>query len=165
LNPASSYICHSCGKKHGRHAVPHEGATWHLGDCDYCGAIGVPVAEPRDYGGLRRAGEGSANTRLISQVMDQFDFELVHKAMRALDWRWLSPGSPAPGSLEAPTISQIKQKARSLLTRMVAKPENLGMGDSGFMVNVLGYDIGTGAFDGLSLQFTVEKTYAYFDEL
>lgn len=55
-----NYICHSCGEAYGgwyKRGVyigpPHHCATYHKGTCEICGAMDVPVTEPRDYGYLR----------------------------------------------------------------------------------------------------------------
>jgi hypothetical protein len=55
-----NWICHECGVayggwyKKGTYIGPKlHYATVHQGNCDLCGAIDVPVTEPRDYGYLR----------------------------------------------------------------------------------------------------------------
>ena len=42
------WICGTCGRKHGK-KLPML-ATYHIGDCGWCGAEHVSVTEPRDYG-------------------------------------------------------------------------------------------------------------------
>jgi hypothetical protein len=50
-----TWICKTCGCLHGnRPSASQHGATWHLGECDVCGACGVEVTEPRDFGDLRK---------------------------------------------------------------------------------------------------------------
>lgn len=52
----------------------------------------------------------------INDLLDAFDFERVHRAMRALNWRWgLDPG-------EAPTVSDLRRCARLLRD---AKPDDV----------------------------------------
>lgn len=48
----------------------------------------------------------------IDDIMDNFDFDEVHKAMTLLGWRWYVPKNR---SFEIPTINEIKRRARSLL--------------------------------------------------
>lgn len=45
----------------------------------------------------------------INDLLDAFDFERVHRAMVALNWRW----GPDPG--EVPTVSDLRRCARRLL--------------------------------------------------
>jgi len=46
------WICHECGRKHGRGWPEGHVATFHAGTCDICGQSAT-VTEPRDYGHLR----------------------------------------------------------------------------------------------------------------
>lgn len=42
-------VCMECGKNFGSR-IPENGTTWHQGTCEICGARGVPVTQPRDFG-------------------------------------------------------------------------------------------------------------------
>lgn len=42
------WICSPCGHKHGPE-VPLL-ASYHEGECGWCGGVNIPVTEPRDYG-------------------------------------------------------------------------------------------------------------------
>ena len=44
----------------------------------------------------------------IEYILDTFNFERVHIAMLALDWKWRDP-------LAVPTIARLKQRAKFLL--------------------------------------------------
>jgi hypothetical protein len=44
----------------------------------------------------------------IDYILDTFNFERVHIAMLALDWKWRDP-------LAVPTIARLKQRAKFLL--------------------------------------------------
>ena len=44
---------------------------------------------------------------MIRDIMDEFDFDKVHKAMKALDWRWVGTG--------VPTIDELRNGAHHLL--------------------------------------------------
>lgn len=43
-----AWICSPCGQRLGKR-IP-TCATFHMGECGWCAAAGVPVTEPRDYG-------------------------------------------------------------------------------------------------------------------
>jgi len=60
-NGYPEWICDTCGHTYGQwhqkgtYTGPaHWCATFHVGECEVCGAKDVSVTEPRDYGGLRR---------------------------------------------------------------------------------------------------------------
>ena len=54
---------------------------------------------------------------LIDDVIDEFDFEKVHIAMTALDWKWAIPATSLDESInpEVPTLVRLKEFARYLL--------------------------------------------------
>ena len=54
---------------------------------------------------------------LIDDVIDEFNFEKVHIAMTALDWKWAIPATSLDESinLEVPTLVRLKEFARYLL--------------------------------------------------
>jgi hypothetical protein len=43
----------------------------------------------------------------INEIMETFDFEMVHRVMKFLDWEWHSSG--------VPSIETLKDQARELL--------------------------------------------------
>ena len=43
-----SWICADCGRKYGSRVPTF--ATYHYGECGWCGLESGPVTEPRDYG-------------------------------------------------------------------------------------------------------------------
>lgn len=51
---------------------------------------------------------------LIDDIIDKFNFEKVHKAMTALDWKWAIPVTGDDGSLilQVPTLVRLKEFAR-----------------------------------------------------
>ncbi len=52
------------------------------------------------------------NKEILDEVLDEFDFEKVQRAMTALDWRWgVQP--------EPPSIGELRRKARELLNQVV----------------------------------------------
>lgn len=50
--------------------------------------------------------------KMLDSIMDNFDFEKVHNAMLALDWRWASVG-------DVPTVEEIEDEAARLLWDVV----------------------------------------------
>jgi hypothetical protein len=55
---------------------------------------------------------------LIDDVIYEFDFEKVHIAMTALDWKWAIPPTSLgdPIELQIPTLVRLKEAARWQLT-------------------------------------------------
>lgn len=49
---------------------------------------------------------------MIDEVLDDFNFERVHCAMTAIDWKWQTTGG---NGLAVPTIARLKARARILL--------------------------------------------------
>jgi len=58
----------------------------------------------------------------IDYILDTFNFERVHVAMLALDWKWRDP-------LAVPTIARLKQRAKILLE--VAYKEHITIATGG----------------------------------
>jgi hypothetical protein len=51
---------------------------------------------------------------LIDDIIDEFNFEKVHKTMTALDWKWAIPVTGDDGSLilQVPNLARLKEFAR-----------------------------------------------------
>jgi len=91
----------------------------------------------------------------IDYIMDNFDFSRVHKAMKALNWKW------AGANYEVPEESDLRSTARRLL-------EDVAVMD-------IGYWIATGGFvaskeedeDGhyLTLMFRITETRGFNEEI
>ena len=64
----------------------------------------------------------------IDEIMDNFDFERVHKMMLASDWKW-----SGDDGFCVPDISEIRKTARQLLYRTVDDRLS-GCGTGGFNV-------------------------------
>jgi hypothetical protein len=57
---------------------------------------------------------------LINDVIEKFEFEKVHIAMTALDWKWIAPnGAITNQSMAVPTIARLKQTATQVLTSSI----------------------------------------------
>lgn len=61
---------------------------------------------------------------LIDNILDEFDFERVHKAMVALNWQWHNTDG-------VPTIGDLRRTARDLL-RTVVQDNHVMVGSGGF---------------------------------
>ena len=81
---------------------------------------------------------------LIDDIMDNFDFEKVHKVMTFLNWKWAMLDGYA-----IPSISDIRSRARDRLKTVLL--EKYGYCESGGLV-ARKYDDGT-----ISLEFKIES--------
>lgn len=66
----------------------------------------------------------------IDEIMDNFEFEKVHKAMAVLGWKWHS----VDDGPRVPTVKELRAGARRLLRDCCADPERAGMATGGFRV-------------------------------
>lgn len=62
---------------------------------------------------------------MIDEILDEFDFEKVHRVMVALDWQWY-------GIDGVPSIGDLRRQARSLLQKVVDSKDTLSVGTGGF---------------------------------
>lgn len=49
---------------------------------------------------------------MIDEILDEFDFEKVHRVMQAISWSWYDTDG-------APTVAELRRCARSLLKQVV----------------------------------------------
>ncbi len=62
------------------------------------------------------------NDKIIDEIMDEFEFEIVHRTMKALEWTW-------HGSVESPSIGDLRRAARGLLQELLkGNSHYVGMG-------------------------------------
>jgi hypothetical protein len=64
----------------------------------------------------------------IEDIMTHFDFEKVHKAMEAVNWKWGFPASKAT----IPTVKDLKERAREFLERLVKDGKDSYIMSGGF---------------------------------
>lgn len=87
----------------------------------------------------------------IDYIMDNFDFEKVHKAMNALDWKWSSSNG-------IPEIYDLRRTARSLLKSAWVYgqngAENPRTGTGGFWAEYGKHDDGS---EWLELNFQITQ--------
>lgn len=122
-----AWICHDCGVKYCNGATTGHRATYHLDDCQCCGAKNVPCSEPRDYNHFKQwpiepknessllSAENNEPTLqdLVNPVLEGFDFDKVQRVMQVVDWKWAFTRSN--GSLSVPSVDDLKDRARVLL--------------------------------------------------
>lgn len=160
-----AWVCNNCGTKHGRwwatgHYTGPEThyATYHIGDCEFCGTRSVPVTEPRDFGGLQSSSE--ASNILVNKVLKDFDFQRVQEMMAAVEWKWITP----TGALEVPSVEKMRQSAKAMLTRLVNDPKNAITATGGLWAEKHEWDPKTRDYGGLVLRFVYEEAEAWWEE-
>ena len=52
------------------------------------------------------------STEIINEILDEFDFEKVHRTMKVLEWTWY-------GSDGVPSIGDLRRQARELLQELL----------------------------------------------
>lgn len=62
---------------------------------------------------------------MIEEIVDEFDFEKVHRVMLALNWQWHHTKG-------VPEIADLRRTARSLLKQVVESKGTLSVGTGGF---------------------------------
>ena len=60
--------------------------------------------------------------KAVDNIMDWFDFEKVHKTMRALRWEWVGAEE------KIPCQGEIREKARQMLTQAIETEMSIGSG-------------------------------------
>ena len=63
------------------------------------------------------------STELIDEILDEFNFQDVHRAMKALNWTWY-------GSDDSPSIGDLRRQSRKLLQELL-KDNNQCVGTGG----------------------------------
>ena len=61
---------------------------------------------------------------IIDDIMDNFDFERVNRAMLLLDWKWVEHET---GAFEVPHISLLRKRARGLLKEAMESKQSFYM--------------------------------------
>jgi len=52
------------------------------------------------------------NKNEIDEILDEFDFEIVHRTMKALNWKWSDLD-------DVPSIGDLRRQARELLLDLI----------------------------------------------
>jgi hypothetical protein len=127
----------------------------------------VPCTEPRDYGGFKQwpLAEDidpwpSPKTLddLIEPVLNHFEFEKVHRAMKVLDWKWIGLGGE---DFDVPSIDRMRETARNLLVSVVKSRSQYRIAATGGFYAEKIEDIDP-ADNGLILRFVLSESESYF---
>jgi len=85
---------------------------------------------------------------MVAAVMEDFDFDRVHRVMMNLEWKW-----DIDGSMIAPSIYRLMKNAERLLREAAqhyGEQECFSLGSGGFMAHLSG--------DELTLEFILTST-------
>jgi hypothetical protein len=74
---------------------------------------------------------------IIADILDEFDFDKVHKVMEFLDWTWFKDDMQSPA--EVPTKGDLRKQARRLMNNCI-EHEECSTGTKGFHVRKSTYD-------------------------
>lgn len=96
----------------------------------------------------------------IDDILDHFNFDKVHKAMQALDWKWV-----AEDGFAIPEVYQLRKEARRLM-EMVS--DNLAKGNDEYYVGTGGFVAKGRRFPGdpkkyLTLYFYIDEQRSLYD--
>jgi hypothetical protein len=78
-------------------------------------------------------------TKMISEIMEEFDFQRVRTTMNALNWTWR-------GSKQPPTLSELQETAEDLLISAID-----GIQRERDMQPNVSYCAGTGGFEAIAI--------------
>lgn len=74
---------------------------------------------------------------LINEVLDNFDFEKVHKVMTFLDWKWFSYSE---STMEVPSIAKLVRTAQQYLEMAYDGLEKIEHNEHSYMVGSGGFE-------------------------
>ena len=74
---------------------------------------------------------------LINEVLDNFDFEKVHKVMTFLEWKWFSYSE---STIEVPSIAKLVRTAQQYLEMAYAGLEKIEHNEHSYMVGSGGFE-------------------------
>jgi len=93
--------------------------------------------------------------RMKKEILDNFDFEKVHKVMTLLDWRWYSSAEN-----KVPNIEQMKNMVRSLF-KSLEHPDCDAVSCGGFS---LYYDTEFAEKDSVKLEFSITSYTSFLTD-
>lgn len=92
--------------------------------------------------------------KIIEEIIDCTNFEKIHKAMEALDWRWATVGG------KVPTEEELKEQARNLLKTTFERKCDTATG--GFWTEYIEAD--EDGSEGASLSFRIDNTSVWLNK-
>ena len=75
---------------------------------------------------------------LINEVLDNFDFERVHKVMTFLNWKWISLSE---GTNEVPSLAKLVRTAQQYLEMAYDGLEKIEHNEHSYMVGCGGFEV------------------------
>jgi len=91
--------------------------------------------------------------KAIEDIVENFDYEKVHKVMKFLNWTWLdNPESPSVGKMVLETSKELKDS----YNKCVENKSNYFCKSGGFCYNVF-WDSEKQEVDSIELQFQVDS--------
>lgn len=93
--------------------------------------------------------------KMVAAVMEDFDFDTVHRVMVNIDWKW----DIGDGEMTVPSMYRIMRMAERLLRQAAEHYDNeaqFSCGSGGFMAHLDGTT--------LTLQFVLKEMTSYADD-
>ena len=75
---------------------------------------------------------------LINEVLDNFDFERVHKVMTFLNWKWISLSEDTN---EVPSLAKLVRSAQQYLSMAYDGLEKIEHNEHSYMVGCGGFEV------------------------
>lgn len=88
----------------------------------------------------------------IERIMNEYDWDKVHKVMTFLDWKW---GSGPGGTLEIPNVDRLKKRAKEMLEDVAGSAGWMSLWCGGFIADKMTED------GELALHFSIESGPCY----
>jgi len=145
-SPTSIQVCGNCGS-----CLEISDNEW-AKDFEYDEFVNCPYCNSEVYRDYRNT-IPALEYPLADKVVNNTDFEKIHKAMGALNWRW------AGYETIPPTINELKERAKDLLIEALKRKTSIGTG--GFWVEYLAPD--EYGNEGVILSFQVDRCGVYKD--
>lgn len=98
----------------------------------------------------------------IPTIMEQIDFERIHRVMTVLNWKWVSASEPIGFSV--PSTLDIALAAERILVDCITMWENEGRSRNGYYASSGGFEARIDCYDDgeatLALSFQIESADA-----
>ena len=91
-----------------------------------------------------RKSKKKSNLKAIDAILDDFDFEMVHRVMNTMRWSWMPHN-------DSPDVREMRRTARGLLMRLCDESDIESCGTGGFEARWVD--------DGLELRFILRETW------
>ena len=99
----------------------------------------------------------------IPTIMEQIDFERIHRVMTVLNWKWVSASEPITG-FSVPSAIDIALTAERILVDCITMWEKDGRSRDGYFISTGGFEARIDCYDDgeatLTLSFQIESADA-----